>query len=227
MPLPSIADNQDLSARPAALYARLFANGKNLALAAGKVLFFRGDASDGCYRLDEGLVKASVISVSGGERILSIMGPGAIVGELSLLGGTPRSASVEALRDCKLRFVSRAAFENFAAANPELYRDCTLLLARRLLASSEALVAETFSSLKGRVAHALLKLCEAFGQDVGDGRLLIKQRITQRDLAAMAGISRENVSRILKHWIDGGAVSRLAGYYCLENRAKIESEIED
>jgi CRP-like cAMP-binding protein len=71
-----------------------------------------------------------------------------------------------------------------------------------------------------------LSLAEAFGHDVGQGRLLIRQKVTQSDLAAMAGIARENVSRILKDWTDRSLVSRLAGYYCLENKAAIEHEAE-
>jgi CRP/FNR family transcriptional regulator, cyclic AMP receptor protein len=101
-----------------------------------------------------------------------------------------------------------------------------MLLARRLRATNDALVAATFMSLRGRVARVLLSLAEAFGNDVGNGRILIRQKITQSDLAAMAGISRANVSRILAHWMRGAVVSRLAGYYCLENRAAIERELD-
>ena len=74
------------------------------------------------------------------------------------------------------------------------------------------------------MARALLDLAEAFGQPVGQGRILIRQKISQSDVAAMAGIARENVSRILKEWTDKALVSRLAGYYCLEKKAAIERE---
>jgi CRP-like cAMP-binding protein len=81
-------------------------------------------------------------------------------------------------------------------------------------------------SLKGRVARALIGLAEAFGKDVGAGRILIRQKLNQSDIAAMAGISRENVSRILQDWMRRALVSRLAGYYCLENKAELERETE-
>jgi CRP-like cAMP-binding protein len=172
--------------------------------------------------VDEGLLKVSVAAASGGERILAILGPGAIVGELSMLDGTPRSASVEALRPSRLCFITTAVFAAFADAHPELYRHGMMLLARRLRATNDALAAATFMSLRGRVARALLSLAQAFAHDIGNGRILIKQKVTQSDLAAMAGISRENVSRILAHWMRGAVVSRLAGYYCLENRTAVE-----
>ena len=135
-------------------------------------------------------------------------------------------ASVSALRDAKLRFVSRAAFEAFGRSNPEVHRHVMILLARRLRDTNDALAATSFLPVKGRVARALLNLSEAFGRDVGGGRVVLRQKVTQSDLAAMAGIARENVSRILKEWMDRKLVSRLAGYYCLENRAAIEREAD-
>jgi CRP/FNR family transcriptional regulator, cyclic AMP receptor protein len=216
-----------LSGLPTQIFLDLFAKGRPVSLKADQSLFLSGDVSDGCYRLDEGLLKVSVITATGRERILAILGPGAIVGELSMLDGAPRSASVAALRDSKLYFISSAVFELFADAHPELYRHGMMLLARRLRATNDALLAATFMSLTGRAAHVLLSLAKAFGHDVGNGRILIRQKVTQSDLASMAGISRENMSRILSHWIRGAAVSRLAGYYCLENRAAIERALGD
>jgi CRP-like cAMP-binding protein len=99
-----------------------------------------------------------------------------------------------------------------------------VLLARRLRDTNNVLAATSFLSVKGRVASALLELAEAFGRDVGSGRILIRQKVTQSDLAAMAGIARENVSRVLKDWTNRSWLSRLAGYYCLENKSAIESE---
>ena len=222
---PPHADDM-LSALPKKLFSELFAKGHAVSLATDQTLFLPGDPSDGCYRVDEGLLKVSVIAAAGGERILAILGPGAIVGELSMLDGTPRSASVSALRESKLCFISRPAFEAFADSHPELYRHGMILLAGRLRATNDALAAATFMSLKGRLARALLALAEAFGHDVGKGRILVRQKVTQTDLAAMAGISRENVSRILSEWKRSSALSRLAGYYCLENKAAIARELD-
>ncbi len=78
--------------------------------------------------------------------------------------------------------------------------------------------------LRGRVACTLLELAQDFGQDVGSGRIVIRQKIGQSDLAAMAGIARENVSRILNDWKRRKLVSRLSGYYCLENKASCKTK---
>jgi CRP-like cAMP-binding protein len=212
------------SAFPKNLSALLFANAKVVRLSAGEALFLAGDPGDGCYRVEQGLLKVSIIAPSGAERILAIVGVGGIVGELSVIDGLPRSASVTAVRDSELSFISRAVFQAFADEHPEVYRDLVALLAGRLRDTDEVVAAGSFLPLKGRVARALLDLSEAFGQDVGSGRILIRQKISQGDIAAMAGIARENVSRILNEWFRLKLVSRLSGYYCLENKMRLERE---
>ena len=226
MAKPALPPDNLFSALPADLSRRLFAEARVQSVRADQVVFLSGDAGDGCYRVEDGLLKVSVITPAGAERILAILGPGSIVGELSMIDGTARSASVTALRDSKLSFISRAVFEAFGRSNPDVFQHLMVLLARRLRDTNSALAATSFLSVKGRVARSLLSLAEAFGHDVGGGRILVRQKVTQSDLGAMAGIARENVSRILKEWMSQSLVSRLAGYYCLEKRAAIEREAE-
>ncbi len=164
-----------LAALPAELSQSLFAKARPVSLAASETLFVAGEEGDGCYRVDEGLLKASVA---------------------------------------------------FGQSTPGLYRHMTALLAHRLRDTNDALLATNFLSVKGRVARAMLNLAEAFGRDLGQGRILIRQKVSQSDLAAMAGIARENVSRVLNDWVHRSLVSRLAGYYCLEKKAVLEREAE-
>src|SRR6516165_7419229 len=95
-----------LSELPADLPTKLFANANRVRLAAGKILFRAGATGDGCYRVEHGLLKVTMVSSSGAERILAFLGRGAIVGELAILDGRPRSASVVAVRDATLGSVS-------------------------------------------------------------------------------------------------------------------------
>jgi len=214
------------SALPSHLSAQLFAHAKPVHLAAEQVLFLAGDAGDGCYRIEKGLLKVSMVSTSGAERILSILGPGAIVGELAVLDGLPRSASVLALRESELLFISKAKFEEFAKKNQELYQHLVTLLASRLRETNDVIAAESFLPLRGRVALTLLELAEHFGENVGSGRIVIRQKFGQSDLAAMAGIARENVNRILADWKRRKLVSRISGYYCLESKSQLQREID-
>jgi CRP/FNR family cyclic AMP-dependent transcriptional regulator len=222
--MAAVAPANLFSVFPESLAVKLFANAKTVKLAADEVLFIAGDPGDGCYRVEQGLLKVSMIAPSGAERILAIVGSGGIVGELSTIDGLPRSASVAAVRDSELTFVSRATFQTFAETNPQVYIHLVALLAARLRDTDAVVAAGSFLPLKGRVARALLDLAEAFGQDVGKGRILIRQKVSQSDVAAMAGIARENVSRILNDWIRDKLVSRLSGYYCLENKTRLERE---
>jgi len=211
---------------PQHLSADLFANAPPLRLATDEVLFVAGDPGDGCYRVDQGLLKVVMVSRSGAERILAFLGPGAIVGELSIIDGLPRSASVIAARPSMLSFLSRAAFTDFANKHADLYKALVLLLAARLRETDAVIAAGSFLPLRGRVACTLLELAENFGQAVGAGRIVIRQKIGQGDIAAMTGIARENVSRILNDWKRRKLVSRLSGYYCLENKSKLLEEAE-
>jgi CRP-like cAMP-binding protein len=214
-----------LSVLPSDLSARLIGQASTVALAANQTLFAAGDACDGCYHVIEGLLKVVMVLPSRRERILAILGPGGFAGELSLMDGAPRSASVVAIRASKLYFITCAAFDELGRTNPELYRYTANLLARRLRDNSVNL-AMSSPSVKVGAARALLGLADAFGKDVGAGRILIRHRVSQRDLAAMAGIARENLSRILQDWMRGGLVSRLAGYYCIENKTALEREAD-
>jgi CRP/FNR family transcriptional regulator, cyclic AMP receptor protein len=215
-----------LSDLPEQLSSGLLANAKPVKLSANEVLFLAGDPGEGCFRLNEGLLKVSMVSPTGAERILAILGPGSIVGDMAMIDGRPRSASVSALRDCKLSFVSRSAFEAVAEKNPEIYKHLLSLLAARLRDTDQVVAAGTFLPVKGRVARALLDLAKAFGNEVGAGRVVIRQKLSQSDVAAMAGIARENVSRILNEWMRLKLVTRLSGYYCIENKAKLEKELK-
>jgi CRP-like cAMP-binding protein len=215
-----------LSELPAHLSTDLFGTATPIQLGDDEVLFLAGDAGNGCYKVEDGLLKVIMVSRAGSERILAFLGPGAIVGELSIIDGLPRSATVVAVRASALSFISRATFEEFAGKHPEVYKALVTLIATRLRETDAAIAAGSFLPLRGRVACTLLELAHDFGQDVGAGRIVIRQKIGQSDLAAMAGIARENVSRILNDWKRRKLVSRLSGYYCLENKAQLETEAE-
>ena len=132
-------------------------------------MFERGDAGDGCYWLRRGVLAVCVASATGEQRILAILGPGAIVGELAMIDGLPRSASVQAVRDCELTFVSRAAFTEMLHQHPELYIDIVTTLAARLRQSDEDMVASSFLTVRARVARALLQFARQLRRGGGTG----------------------------------------------------------
>ncbi len=210
---------------PAPLAADLVSWSRTLWLRPNQTLFSAGDPADGCYWIHEGFLKVTVEGGEGEQRILAIIGPDSLVGEAAVLDAAPRSASVAAVQEARLAHVTRAAFDAFADRHPEAYRYIALLLMRRLRDIDDALAATTFLPLKGRVARALIVLADALGKDAGGGRVVINHKLNQSELAAMAGISRENVNRILKEWLAEGLITRNAGYYCVENRPELEKQV--
>src|SRR5579872_4630976 len=100
------------------------------------------------------------------------------------------------------------------------------MLSARLRAPENLDAAGTFLPANGRVASGLLDLAKAFGNEVDGGRIVIRQKLSQSDVAAMAGIARENVSRILNEWMRLKLVTRFSGYYCIESKAKLEKELK-
>ena len=215
-----------LSELPETLLSELFEDATAHNLRDGESLFRAGGVGDGCYRIQTGLVKIVVASQQGEERIISLLGPNAIVGELSMIDGRPRSASVVAIADCSLSFVSLDKFRKYTEAHPELTSYLVRTLARRLREADDALAAATFLSVKGRLARALLHLAEYVGEDNGGGRIQLRHKISQSDLAAMAGVARENVSRTMSEWRKLDIVTRSSDYYCINDPRALALDME-
>ena len=127
-----IGPDNVLGRLPAELSGKLLAGQRTITLREGETLFERGDAGDGCYWLRRGVLAVVIASADGEQRILAILGGGAVVGEVAMIDGLPRSATVQAVRDCVLTFVSRAAFTDMMSRHPELYSDIVMTLASRL-----------------------------------------------------------------------------------------------
>jgi CRP/FNR family cyclic AMP-dependent transcriptional regulator len=198
--LERIGHQHLLGRLPREVARKLLLGDRPLRLREGEILFERGDTGDGCYWLRRGVLAVYVASLTGEQRILAILGQDAIVGELAMIDGLPRSASVRALKDCELSFVSRVAFTDMLRRHPELSSEIVTTLASRLRQTDEDMVASSFQTVPARVARALLQYARHLGEESASGRVLIRHRITQSDLAALAGVARESVSRTLIKW---------------------------
>jgi CRP/FNR family transcriptional regulator len=125
-----------------------------------------------------------------------------------MIDGLPRSATAHAVKDTLLSFVTSDSFNECLTAHPEVYKYLVECLAARLREANDALAAANFLNSEARLARAMLELAHLLGEHQGDGRILIQHPIRVYDLAAMAGIARENVSRILGGWERRGIVTR-------------------
>ncbi len=126
-----------------------------------------------------------------------------------------------------LSFISREAFLDCLQEYPEIYIDLVSTLVSRLREADEAMAAASFLTVKARVARALLELAEHLGSETESGRIVILHKIRQSNIAAMAGVARENVSRTfeLKR---RGLIGQSSSYYFINDKRKLSGgETED
>ena len=163
----------------------------------GEVIFHQGDPGDALFVVVSGRVKIVLPSDSGDEAILATLRAGDFVGELSLLDGAPRSATAIALDPVETLVLARDRVRELIDQVPA-FRD-TLLEAlshelRRLTHHVEEL---HFLDIAGRLAARLARLCEEHGARQPDGTVRLDGPITQGDLAAMIGATRQSVNKLL------------------------------
>lgn len=164
----------------------------------GQLVFSEADAGDALFVVVEGLLKVFLTSEEGEELVLVTLRPPDVFGELALLDGGPRSASVEALEGSTLIALRRTDFLEVIREDPVMTE--TLLrslgrLVRRLTQQASDLI---FLDLHGRVAKLLLRFAgEAVGA-ANDGPVVLDLNLTQTDIASMVGGSRQSVNKVLR-----------------------------
>lgn len=205
------------SAMPGGTLRTVLKSAVPVELKAREVLFHAGDDGASCYYLRSGAAKASVIAKDGQERLLAILGPGSLIGELSLFDDRPRSATVSALRPCRLMHLTKSAFFKLADDNPLIYRQALRLLTERLRGTNDSVVAQGTVTVLGRVARAFESLSQGLGEPDASGRIVLSHKITQTDIAGMAGVARENANRAITELIRDGILTRAKGYYAIES----------
>ncbi len=161
-----------------------------------------GDTSDSLYVVLSGKVKVFLSDEEGKEVTLNLQGSGEYFGELAILDEAPRSASVMTVEDTRLAVLSKAAFERCMEQHATIALVVMRGLACRLRELTENVRSLALMDVYGRVARLLLDMSEEV-----DGKNVIKQRLTQRDIASMVGASREMVSRILRDLSVGGYIT--------------------
>jgi CRP-like cAMP-binding protein len=140
-----------------------------------------------------GTVRISLPTSKGKEIILADLPAGELFGEIALLDGKPRSASATALTKCELLVLERRDFLSFLERSPAARLNLMQLLCERIRRSDERMAEIAFFDLPARLAKALLRY-------TAQGHGPPKLSLSQRELAEMAGATRENVNRCLRDW---------------------------
>ena len=172
----------------------------------GEVLFHEGDPGDALFVVASGAVKVVVPSEEGEEAILATLRRGDFLGELALLDGAPRSASAVALEVTEALALPRDQFLALVAGEPAI-RDALLASLSGELRRLTTHVAELhFLDLTGRLAARLARLAEEHGERLPDGSIRLDAPLTQSDLAAMIGATRQSVNKLLGEFEEDGLV---------------------
>ena len=161
------------------------------------IILVENEKGDTLYVIVKGKVKVTKFSESGEEIILAILHKGDFFGDMSLLDGKPRSATVVSNEDSELILIRRNDFENVIEKNPRIALKLLKEITTRLRNADEFIGNLVFLKVTGRIAGILLQLSKERGIKTDDG-LLIKSRPSHQELASMVGATRETVTRVLK-----------------------------
>ena len=198
--MPALADSNALAEIP--LFRNLapaqleFVNGlvRKRQFPAGASVISAETPGEVVYIILSGTVKIKADQPDGREVIIAILGPGEIVGELSLIDSADRSADVITQEECSVLWMDRRVFDALLESVPQLSSNLLRILSRRIRMATEQVRALCTLDVYGKVARQLLVFADQYGVPTANG-IQIPLRITQTDLAGMVGASRERVNQ--------------------------------
>ena len=168
------------------------------------------DSNQSLFIIAKGEVKVVLTAEDGREAILATLKEGYFFGEMALLDGEPRSATVRAVEDSKLLMIRREDFLANVRKEPDLALTLLGEMSRRLRKSNRQISSLALMKVYGRVAATLLQLMEERGVRTktkeGKNIIVVRDRPTQQSIAEMSGTTRETVSRVLNFFQKKGYI---------------------
>ncbi|MFQ5417526.1 MAG: Crp/Fnr family transcriptional regulator [Myxococcota bacterium] len=184
-------------------------------------LFHKGDAGAQVYVIIAGKLKALTTSDAGDDVVFSILGPGEVLGEIALLGGTPRTATVTAIEPSELLIIDRRDFLSFLRSHPEVSIKLLDVLARRMKQVSEFVEDTLFLNLPLRLAKKLVALAQSYGVP-HDGGVRLDLNLSQEEWGDLVGTTRESINKQLRAWTDDAIISTDRGYIVIHKMGELE-----
>lgn len=179
--------------------------GSRKTYAKNEVILMEEDAGTALFVIVNGKVKVSRASGDGREVILTILGESDFFGEMAILDGLTRSATVTSIDESELFIIQRNDFLNLLYDHPEVSVALLQELTRRLRNADMKIKALSLKDAEGKVATVILQLADDIGK-IKQGKVEIEKLPLQQDLANMAGTSRETISRTLHSFAKKGLV---------------------
>jgi CRP-like cAMP-binding protein len=173
-------------------------------------VFFQDDPSDSLYLMLSGSAKIFQTAEDGKVRILKILRKGEAFGELAMIEGQPRSASVQTLEPSEMLMLNRKDFAAFCDKHPAVLWTLLTAFAERLRRMNEDVLDMSFRDVPYRVLHVLAQLAERHGSAGPDG-WRIGVALSAKDLASMVGSNADTVGRLLDGYETDGLLKRDRG----------------
>ncbi|HEY1687235.1 MAG TPA: Crp/Fnr family transcriptional regulator [Solirubrobacteraceae bacterium] len=190
----------------------------------GEVVFRKGDASDTCYVVRSGHVRAVREHPDGRTITLATFGPGDIFGELAMFEDERRSATIEALEQTSVVAILGPDMRRLMASHPMISMRLVVALGRRLRESNERLARQSFQTVQSRVALVLAELVSQAVAEGGPGQE-VELVTTQASIAQLAGSSRESASRFLAVLERAGVISQGRGRLVVHNPDALDAYV--
>lgn len=163
---------------------------------AGELLFSEGDPCRGLYIIDSGRLRIFKSSASGREQVLAMEGPGSSVAELPVFDGGPYPASVSAVDDAQILFISRQDLRAFCLEHPEVALKMLAVVGARLRRLVGIIEELSFTTVRQRLVAALVRLAQTSGKRTEHG-VEFELPGSHQEMAHQLGTVRELVSRNL------------------------------
>ena len=190
-----------------------------------KVIFFEGDRSDSLYVILAGSVRVFVTSDEGKEKVINTLGKGGFFGEIAMLDGEPRSASVVANEETTMLAIGHRDFRAFCDRQPEVLWKVLATLTDRIRKIGDELLDMSFRDVPYRVLRKLNTLARQHGEQRLDG-LRINFKLSPEILAGMVGANTERTSRILHKYEEEKLIRREGDYYLVLDATALERSLE-
>lgn len=190
----------------------------------GDVIFHCDDEGSYLFILKSGMVKISLFDKEGREDVLKIIHPYDCFGEMSLLDGQHRSATVTAMEKSATLIVRREDFINLIKKHPDVALTMLAMLCRRLRKTDEKIASLRFADSYGKVARVLLDISLEKGVKKGSG-IVFDLNMNRDTLANLAGVSRETATRILKEFQDNGCIKISGRNVCILDESVLKREV--
>jgi CRP/FNR family cyclic AMP-dependent transcriptional regulator len=166
------------------------------------ILFYEGDPGRALFLVVRGEVKISLNNEEGREVVVAIVGPGGIVGLVSMLDGGPQPANASTVTPSRLARFNGDDFSSWMRRHGVSQAPLLLELGRCVRQAYQKIGEHALLSVKERLLSALLEIAEREGEPERDGASIVFTRPTHQELADRIGSSREVVSRVLKELLE-------------------------